>query len=95
MSLELCAGRINYHPDYVSRVFRKETGVTFSEYLSRYRLQMAKIWLAETDMKVAEIADKLQYNIAQNFIRYFRKMENITPGQYRELHKSTITGYDG
>lgn len=46
-------------------------------------------------MKVAEIADKLQYNIAQNFIRYFRKMENITPGQYRELHKSTITGYDG
>lgn len=83
VTVETCAMRMNFHPDYVRHVFRKEVGVPFSEYVAQYRLQLAKKWLAETDMKIAEIAEKLQYNNSQNFIRYFRKMEGMTPGQYR------------
>ncbi|TBL78544.1 helix-turn-helix domain-containing protein [Paenibacillus thalictri] len=83
LTLEICAYRINYHPDYIRHVFRKEVGIPFGEYLAQYRLQIAKKWLAETDMKISEIAEKLQYNNSQNFIRYFRKMEGMTPGQYR------------
>jgi len=47
---------------------------------------MAKQWLIETDMKIGDIADRLAYTNPQNFIRFFRKMENMTPGQYRKLH---------
>ncbi|MEK3916074.1 AraC family transcriptional regulator [Paenibacillus sp. FSL H7-0331] len=85
LSLESCAARLNYHPEYISRVFRKETGFVFSDYLSRHRLQMAKKFLVETSMSITEISEKMRYNNPQNFIRYFRKLEGITPKQYREL----------
>ncbi|MBO9605365.1 MAG: helix-turn-helix domain-containing protein [Paenibacillaceae bacterium] len=88
LTLDDCARRMNYSPNYLTKVFRKETGVTFSDYLATHRLKMAKMWLVETDMKVAEIAEKLKYNTPANFIRYFRKMEGTTPGQYREQYWS-------
>ncbi|WP_248927221.1 helix-turn-helix domain-containing protein [Paenibacillus hamazuiensis] len=84
LTLEKCASRINYHPHYVSRVFRQETGTNFGEYLAQYRIDMAKKWLKESDLKIAEIAERLGYNNSANFIRSFRKMVGMTPGQYRE-----------
>ncbi|KRF03357.1 hypothetical protein ASG89_23230 [Paenibacillus sp. Soil766] len=75
---------MNYSPNYLTKVFRKETGVNFSDYLSEYRMNMAKQWLLETDMKIFEIAEKLKYNTPANFIRYFRKLGGTTPGQYRD-----------
>jgi two-component system response regulator YesN len=86
LTLELCSSRLNMHPNYVGRVFYKETGTKFSEYLAEFRLKMAQQWLIETDMKIVEISEKLCYNNPQNFIRYFRKMVGTTPGKYRELH---------
>jgi two-component system response regulator YesN len=83
LTLEWCASRLNYTSDYIRKIFRKETGMNFSEYLSNYRHLMARKWLVETNMKVHEIAQKLKYNNAQNFIRNFRRMEGVTPGQYR------------
>lgn len=84
LTLESCSARINYHPHYVSRVFRQETGINFGDYLTQHRMDMAKKWLKETDMKIAEIAERLQYNNSANFIRSFRKLTGMTPGQYRE-----------
>ncbi|MDQ1912671.1 helix-turn-helix domain-containing protein [Paenibacillus sp. GD4] len=84
LTLELCSSRINYHPHYVSRVFRQETGINFGEYLTQYRIDMAKKWLKESDLKIVEIAERLQYNNSANFIRSFRKTVGMTPGQYRE-----------
>lgn len=84
LTLEECSARINYHPHYVSRVFRQETGINFGEYLMQYRIDIAKKWLSESDMKVADIAERLQYNNSANFIRSFRKQVGMTPGQYRE-----------
>lgn len=87
LTLEVCAARLNFHPRYLGRVFRKKMGVTFSEYLSQYRLDMSKQWLVHTDMKIADIADKLQYNSPAAFIRYFRKAINMTPGEYRKRYQ--------
>ncbi|MFD2116617.1 helix-turn-helix domain-containing protein [Paenibacillus yanchengensis] len=84
ITLEKCATTLNYHPYYISRIFRNHTGVTFSDYLMEYRMNLAKRWLRDTDWKVSEVATKLGFINAQNFIRAFRKMENITPGKYRE-----------
>jgi two-component system response regulator YesN len=87
LTLELCAARLHYHPSHVKRVFRRDVGMSFSDYVSTYRLQVAKKWLTQTQLKVNDIAEKLCYTNAQNFIRYFRKVEGMTPGQYRDLHK--------
>jgi Response regulator containing CheY-like receiver domain and AraC-type DNA-binding domain len=86
LSLEDCAARLNYNANYLSSVFRKETNTSFSEYLAAYRFSMAKKWLRETDTPIKDIAARLCYNNPQNFIRSFRKLEGITPGQYREKH---------
>ncbi|MFD0677423.1 MULTISPECIES: helix-turn-helix domain-containing protein [unclassified Paenibacillus] len=84
LTLEYCAGKINFHPTYVSRVFKKETGYSFSEYLAQFRLNISKKWLKETDLKVQEISERLKYNSPAAFIRYFRNMEGVTPGKYRD-----------
>lgn len=84
LTLEGCAAELHYNVNYLSSVFRKETQLTFSEYLSKHRFKMAKKWLAETDMTIREISERLQYNNSQNFIRSFRKLEGMTPGHYRK-----------
>ncbi|WP_105615394.1 helix-turn-helix domain-containing protein [Vallitalea okinawensis] len=84
ITIEECANRLGYHPNYLRRIFKKEMGVNFSEYLKNYRMAQAKLWLKTTNMKIAEIAMALQYNNAQNFIRSFKKMYDMTPGMYRK-----------
>ncbi|MNJ56730.1 HTH-type transcriptional regulator YesS [compost metagenome] len=88
LSLEIIGERLHYNPNYLSSIFKKEYGTTFSEYLVGYRLEMAKKWLVEGDMTIKEIAERLQYHNPQNFIRSFRKKEQITPGTYRKLKQS-------
>ncbi|WP_143709706.1 helix-turn-helix domain-containing protein [Salipaludibacillus agaradhaerens] len=84
ITLEEYAEKMHYNANYLSSVFKQETNYTFSEYLAKYRFKKAKQWLIETNMTVKEIADKLQYKNSQNFIRSFKKLENMTPGQYRK-----------
>lgn len=88
ITLEAIAARLHYNPNYLSSIFRKEKNISFSDYLSLYRINMAKKWLEETDMSVKKISEKLKYNNSQNFIRSFRKNEGTTPGKYRELKKA-------
>ncbi|TVY09437.1 helix-turn-helix domain-containing protein [Paenibacillus cremeus] len=85
-SLESCAQALSFHPVYLSRVFKKEMGINFSEYLADYRMTMAKTWLESTNWKISEIAEKLSYTNTTAFIRTFRKIVGTTPGQYREEH---------
>ncbi|WP_211184593.1 helix-turn-helix domain-containing protein [Paenibacillus lemnae] len=89
ITLEECAARLHYNNFYLSSVFKKETNMSFSEYLTQYRLNMSKKWLRETDMPVKDIAEKLTYNNSQNFIRSFRKLEGMTPGQFRSKYRET------
>ncbi|WP_282940633.1 helix-turn-helix domain-containing protein [Paenibacillus sp. RC67] len=85
ITLESCAAALHFHPVYLSRVFKKEMGVSFSDYLSEYRMNMARVMLETTTMKISEIGEKLQYKNISAFIRTFRKTFGTTPGQYREL----------
>ncbi|MCU6709895.1 AraC family transcriptional regulator [Paenibacillus sp. J5C_2022] len=84
LTLEACAEQLKYHPDYLRRVFRKGTGVSFSDYLAQHRLSISKELLENTDWTILDIAQQLNFQNSQNFIRYFKKMVGITPGQYRQ-----------
>ncbi|MDQ0297975.1 AraC-like DNA-binding protein [Salibacterium salarium] len=87
VSLEDCASKLHYNANYLSNVFKQETKYTFSEYLVMYRFSQAKKWLLETDMTIKEIAEKLRYKNSQNFIRSFKKQEDMTPGRYRQKYR--------
>lgn len=84
LSLEIIADRLHYNPNYLSSVFKKESGEKFGDFVQNYRLEIAKGWLKDTEMTVKEIAERLQYRNPQNFIRFFKKKLNLTPGEYRK-----------
>ncbi|NUU76905.1 AraC family transcriptional regulator [Paenibacillus xylanilyticus] len=85
LSLESISERLHYTPNYLSSIFRKEYGMTFSDYLMGFRLEVARKWLVDTDMPIKDIAERLGYQNSQNFIRSFRKKEHVTPGAYRKM----------
>lgn len=72
--------------DYFSRVFRKETGMGYKEYLLKQKMDYAGKLLSETDMPVALIASKVGYENFTNFTQMFRKYTGTTPTEYRKNH---------
>ena len=88
LTLETCAQRLNYHPSYIRHVLKKEMGINFRDYLVRYRIGVAKKWLVGTDYSVTDIAQKLQYENTENFIRSFKKVAGCTPGQFKSSRKA-------
>lgn len=87
LTLGECAERLGYHPSYIWRVMKNTRDTTFTDYIAKQKLEMAKQLLAETELTIAEIAERLSYSNAQNFIRLFKKHMEITPGQYRKQNK--------
>ncbi|SCX81685.1 response regulator transcription factor [Alkaliphilus peptidifermentans] len=75
---------------YLSRLFKKETGYTFVEYLTNYRMKKAIKLLVKEDMKIFEVADAVGYSDSRYFSALFKKCVGITPtevkeGQYEEF----------
>ncbi|WP_291292132.1 helix-turn-helix domain-containing protein [Enterococcus sp.] len=87
ISLDLIAAQLHYNANYLSNVFKKEMGINFADYLQNYRLQVAKTWLKESNYTIKEISERLKYTNPQNFIRFFKKKEQMTPGEYRKNHR--------
>ena len=74
------------NPTYLSRIFSEETGETFSDYLIRYRIQLAKELLHNISINVSEVAEQVGYNDVKHFSSSFKKIVGISPKDYRKLH---------
>ncbi|WP_251860048.1 PocR ligand-binding domain-containing protein [Clostridium sp. Marseille-Q2269] len=72
---------------YFSRLFTKETGKSFSIFLSRLKVDWAKNLLEETNMNINEISDELGFSETGYFIKIFKKYEGVTPFIYRKYCK--------
>lgn len=81
LSLSAVAGRLNVSPNYLSRLFGRETGATLTEYIHRTRLEHAKLLLASRDRSISEIAYLVGYQNYRDFHRNFMKYENASPRQ--------------
>ena len=86
ITLSECADALGVHPTYIWKVLKMEKGKSFSDYLEEYKLEEAIHLLLQTDLSVAEIAVRLNYTNAQNFIRFFSKSTGVTPGKFRKLY---------
>ena len=72
------------HPDYLSRLFKKETGLTFSEYLNRVRIGQARELLADTSQSVTSICYETGFNNVCYFNKLFKRMTDMSPREYRK-----------
>ncbi|MBD0382763.1 response regulator transcription factor [Paenibacillus sedimenti] len=84
LSREDIAGYVFLNPDYLTRVFKKETGISISDYLQQQRIQYAKELLAGSDLPVIEVALSAGYSNLSYFSTIFKKAECMTPNEYRK-----------
>ena len=68
----------------LSHFFKKNMGVSISAYVDRIKLEKAKQLLRDSDLKVGEIAELLQYGSSTGFAVMFKKYEGMTPKEYRD-----------
>ncbi|WP_462409138.1 response regulator [Neobacillus sp. Marseille-QA0830] len=87
LSLHWVANEMLYmNADYLGKLFKKETGEKFSNYLTRLRIETAiKLIEGETDVKVFEIAEKIGFGEnPQYFSQVFKKHTGYTPSEYKK-----------
>jgi len=70
---------------YLSKYFKRQTGVNLLNYLNSLRIDYAKKLMDEEQITVAEAADRAGYENANTFIRLFKKYAGDTPGNYNKL----------
>ena len=64
-------------------MFFKDTGKTCLNYLLSIRMDLAKLWLKETEIPISEIAERLDYLDNNYFTKVFRKHCGCSPTEYR------------
>ncbi|OXS52864.1 DNA-binding response regulator [Cohnella sp. CIP 111063] len=87
ISREDIAHSVYLNPDYLTRIFKKETGLSISDYLLQQRLEIAAGLLINTEMSVASIAGKIGYANFSHFSRMFKKYMQLNPVEYRSKHQ--------
>ena len=81
--LENVAAVFFVSPNYLSTLIRKETGITYRQHVINAKMAVAKQMLADTRMRVEDIAYAIGYENYISFYNVFRKMENMSPTEYR------------
>jgi two-component system response regulator YesN len=86
ITLEDVAREINVSPQYLSKLFKEETGENFIDYLTSIRIRIAKNLLEGDDLSIKEICYSIGYSDPNYFSRIFKKIAGVTPTEYKESH---------
>lgn len=81
------AAHVHFHPDYLSHIFRKQTGMSLSEFILRERINIARDLLLSTSLPVREIAIRAGFQNVSYFSMQFKRFVGLTPVQYRKEYK--------
>jgi len=94
ISLNDLADIVSLNASYLSALFKKETGMTYTEYVMFCRLEKAKELLADTGKSIAEIADAVGYHDTRHFSKLFTRNIGLKPSEYRKciLNGDVICG---
>ena len=84
INLEKVANIVHLNPSYFSSVFKKEVGVSFSNYLNKIRIEQSKLLLKNTDSSIVEIAMEVGFEDQSYFSKVFKNLTKMTPKQYRQ-----------
>ena len=84
ISLSSAAAEVGLNQNYLSGYFKEQTGENFQVYLNRVRLEASKKFLEDPRISVGDVAQRVGYSNGSVYIRNFKKMYGVTPGQYRD-----------
>jgi AraC family transcriptional regulator, dual regulator of chb operon len=83
-TLKDTAEHFHFHPDYLSKLIKNSTGVSFTDLLQEIRLKESCLLLETTDLPISDIANDIGYTNLSYFYKLFRKYYNTTPIDYRK-----------
>ena len=83
-SLQMAADALYVTPQYLSRIFHRETGDTFGAYLAGKRIKEAMRLLQNQELKMYEIAQRTGYSTQHYFSSAFKRALGISPAEYRK-----------
>lgn len=84
-SINDLAKEYGFNPFYLSRLFKEETNLCFTDYLTEKRLEKAIELMADTDLTIGEIGLAVGYNDQNYFSRVFKKKTQVGPREYRRM----------
>jgi two-component system response regulator YesN len=85
LSLSSMADHFQISLQYLSTFFKKHSGENITDYIATIRIREAKKLLVDPTVTMGDIAIKIGYANAVSFIRFFKKVEGVPPGKYREM----------
>lgn len=80
------ASRFYVNPSYLSRIFKQETGQSFTEYLLRLRMEKAVEFLKETEMKAYQVAEVVGIKDPYYFSNCFKKFTGLSVNDYKKIN---------
>jgi two-component system response regulator YesN len=83
LSLKDVADWVHWNPNHFSEMFKRETGITYIEFVKRERIEKAIHILQETPAKVSEVAHEVGYEDVKYFSQLFKKYTGKTPSEFR------------
>jgi two-component system response regulator YesN len=81
------ADLVYLNSEYLSRLFKREYGLSLKDYIINEKIKSAKHLLITTNLSVGIIASKVGYSNFSHFTQLFRKVEGFSPIEYRQLYK--------
>ena len=90
VTLDSLAAYAGFSRYTLSRMFRQHTGLTFTQYLSKRRVDMAMELLSGTRTPVTQVALQCGFNSIATFNRVFREVKGCTPTQYRSIYSKSV-----
>jgi two-component system response regulator YesN len=92
LTLEDTAGRFNVSKEYLCSAFKKETGITFTGYLTSVRMNKAKELILEYGIPIQQVSEMVGYTDIAYFYRAFKKFFGTTPARMREDAAASFLG---
>ena len=84
MTVTRLCSEMFFSQSYLSKLFKKENGITIQEYIAQLRINSACNFLKQTTMTVKQVAEYVGYTNVIAFSRMFKKLIGSTPSEYRE-----------
>ena len=78
------ADHLYRNPSYIGYIFKRDMGISFSEYLAAYRINIAKAYLLDTRLTISNVAEAVGFGDTHHFSKTFKKLVGMTPAAYRK-----------
>lgn len=89
IKIEDAAEYLKINPAYLSRAFKAETGMTFTDYVNRKKIEEATGLLSYSEYTDLEISNLLCFSSQSYFIKIFKKYIGVTPNEYKKKYRFT------